>query len=147
HDDSSCHGRIDEDAADQQPLDVVVQVHAVQHDLDAGAAAGGENDNPTAPHAAPIVEDIGVGHEQLGARRLRDDAGRRADPLEIPDQAVRDVQGGAGDVMNSGTPVDHPVQPQPAHADDAAGARRGLDLGPATDGGLARAVVDDADAL
>src|SRR5262249_458328 len=111
-----------------EPDDIVFQMDPVEHHGGAAGAHGLDRD-PAGRRDAPVVEDDGVGYEELGvaARGKELDPFPRAKRLEIPDHAILDVQGRDRPDVNSDAADALPIDDQAAQADDVAGARVGGD--------------------
>src|SRR5262249_18134595 len=135
-------------AVHQEPYHVVLQVDAVEDHAGAARALRCDRD-PASVRGRPVVEDDGIGDEQLAVvARLEGDAESAANRLQVPDHAVLDVDGRRLQDENAAIASDLPVNHQAAQADDVASSGTDADAdvgGRDQDAGFAGIVVGDVD--
>src|SRR5262249_47554094 len=107
-------------AVNRGPPPVAPPRPPVEH---AAGAAGSRrlNQDPAALRGASVVEDDGVRHEHLNVDRVRDKNPYLGAILEVPDDAILDVDGRRRLDADARSTADLPVDHQAAQADDVAG--------------------------
>src|SRR5262249_1811161 len=126
-----------------QPDDVVLQMDAIEDDID-GERADGRDQDAAGPRGAAVVEDEGVGDEQLRADLgLEQDAESALTAFVVPDHAVLDVHGRGPLDVDAHDSADLPVDDEAAQADDVAVAGADDHAAGIENGSLAGAVVGD----